>query len=78
MYYLDGRWRCQSLVYFGGPQDSSANVGAGQRLSEFGSPCILTPGRFYVSEPRARLWYITRVCGILLITTFRKSKFIPP
>ena len=30
MYYLDGRWRCQSLVYFGGPQDSSANVGAGR------------------------------------------------
>jgi len=27
--------------------------------SEFGSPCILTPGRFYVSEPRARLLYIT-------------------
>ena len=26
MYYLDGRWRRQSLVYFGEPQDSSANV----------------------------------------------------
>ena len=22
MYHLDGRWRCQSLVYFGEPQDS--------------------------------------------------------
>ena len=21
MYHLDGRWRCQSLVYFGEPQD---------------------------------------------------------
>ena len=29
MYYLDGRWRHQSLVYFGGPQDSSANVVGG-------------------------------------------------
>ena len=30
MYYSDGRWRRQSLVYFGEPQDSSANVGAGR------------------------------------------------
>ena len=30
MYYLDVRWRCQSLVYFGGPKDSSVNVGAGR------------------------------------------------
>ena len=22
MYHLDGRWRCQSLMYFGEPQDS--------------------------------------------------------
>ena len=29
MYYLDGRWRRQSLVYFGRPQDSSANVAGG-------------------------------------------------
>ena len=29
MYYLDGRWRRQSLVYFGSPQDSSANVAGG-------------------------------------------------
>ena len=29
MYYLDGRWRRQSLVYFGEPQDSSANVAGG-------------------------------------------------
>ena len=26
MYYLDGRWRRQSLVYFGEPEDSSVNV----------------------------------------------------
>ena len=31
MYYLDGRRRRQSLVYFGSPQDSSANVAAGPR-----------------------------------------------
>ncbi len=30
MYYLDGRWRHQSLVYFGSSQDESANVAAGQ------------------------------------------------
>ena len=30
MYYLDGGWRCESLVYFGSPQDSSANVAAGR------------------------------------------------
>ena len=30
MYYLDGRWRRQALVYFGEPQDSSANVAAGR------------------------------------------------
>ena len=30
MYYLDGRWRCQALVYFGEPEDSSVNVGAGR------------------------------------------------
>ena len=29
MYNLDGRWRRQSLVYFGEPQDSSANVADG-------------------------------------------------
>ena len=29
MCYLDGRWRCQSLVYFGEPQDSSTNVAGG-------------------------------------------------
>ena len=29
MYYLDGRWRHQSLVYFGNPGASSANVAAG-------------------------------------------------
>jgi hypothetical protein len=33
MYQLDGIWRRQALVYFGNPQDSSANVTAGQRLS---------------------------------------------
>ena len=33
MSHLDGRWRPQSLVYFGSPQDSSVNVAAGQRLS---------------------------------------------
>ena len=30
MYYSDGRWRRQSLVYFGEPKDSSVNVGAGR------------------------------------------------
>ena len=30
MYHLDGRWRHQSLVYFGDPEDSSVNVGAGR------------------------------------------------
>ena len=29
MYHLDGRWRRQSLVYFGEPQDSSVNVAGG-------------------------------------------------
>ena len=29
MFYLDGGWRRQSLVYFGKPQDSSANVAGG-------------------------------------------------
>ena len=29
MYYLDGRWRRQALVYFGRPEDSSANVAGG-------------------------------------------------
>ena len=29
MYYLDGRWQCQSLVYFDKPQDSSVNVVGG-------------------------------------------------
>ena len=29
MYYLDSGWRRQSLVYFGEPQDSSANVAVG-------------------------------------------------
>ena len=32
MYYLDGRRRCQSLVYFGNSKGSSANVAAGQCL----------------------------------------------
>ena len=29
MSYLDGGWRCQSLVYFGKAEDSSANVAVG-------------------------------------------------
>jgi hypothetical protein len=29
MYYLDSRWRRQALVYFGEPEDSSANVAGG-------------------------------------------------
>ena len=29
MYYLDSRRHRQSLVYFGSPQDSSANVAGG-------------------------------------------------
>ena len=29
MYHLDGRMRRQSLVYFGIPEDSSANVTGG-------------------------------------------------
>ena len=29
MYYLDRRWRRQSLVYFEAPQVSSANVAGG-------------------------------------------------
>ena len=29
MYYLDSGWRRQSLVYFGDPQVSSANVAGG-------------------------------------------------
>ena len=29
MYYLDGRWRRQSLVYFDGPEVSSENVAGG-------------------------------------------------
>ena len=32
MYYLDGRRRRQSLVYFGNSKGSSANVAAGQCL----------------------------------------------
>ena len=33
MSYLDGRWRRQSLVHFGSPQDSSVNVAGGASLS---------------------------------------------
>ena len=29
MYYLDGGWRCQSLVYCGKAEDSSANAAGG-------------------------------------------------
>ena len=29
MYYMDGRWQRQSLVYFGSPQDSSVDVAGG-------------------------------------------------
>ena len=29
MSHLDGKWRCQSLVYFGKPEVSSANVAGG-------------------------------------------------
>ena len=42
MYHLDGRRRRQSLVYFGEPEDSSANVAAvpsGRREGMF-------PGRY--------------------------------
>ncbi len=36
MHHLDGRWRRQSLVYFGKPQDSSANVAGGAFLEARG------------------------------------------
>ena len=42
MYYLDGRWRRQSLVYFGKPQDHprmSRAVPSGRREGMF-------PGRY--------------------------------
>ena len=46
MYYLGGRWRRQSLVYFGEPEDSSANVADG----------AFREARGYVPEPL--LWNI--------------------
>jgi hypothetical protein len=46
MYYLDGRWRRQSLVYFGEPQDSSPNVAGG----------AFREARGYVSGPL--LWNV--------------------
>ena len=47
MYYLDGRRRRQSLVYFGNPQDESANVAGG----------ALREARGYVAGP-LRLKYL--------------------
>ena len=63
MYYLDGRWRRQSLVYFGEPQDSSANVTAGQCL----------PGASRVSSRAVALEYLVsandydelRICKVV-------------
>ena len=47
MYYLDGGWRRQSLVYFGNPQDESANVAGG----------ALREARGYVAGPlRWNIW----------------------
>ena len=51
MYYLDGRWRRQALVYFGKPEDSSANVAAGRCL----------PGVSRVSSWAATLKYLVSV-----------------
>ena len=39
MDYLDDRWRRQSLVYFGEPQDSSANVAVRLCLSGASRVC---------------------------------------
>ena len=46
MYYPDSRWRRQALVYFGKPEDSSANVAGG----------AFREARGYV--PRPLLWNI--------------------
>ena len=40
MYYPDGRWQRQSLVYFGKPQDSSANVDIFPGAARVCSPTI--------------------------------------
>ena len=51
MYHLDGRWRRQSLVYFGKPLDSSANVAVGRCL----------PGGMRVSSRAATAKYLVSV-----------------
>ena len=53
MYYLEGGWRRQSLVYFGELQDSSANVAVGR--------CV--PGASRVSSRAATLEYLVAADG---------------
>ena len=64
MYYLDGRWRRQSLVYFGKPQDSSANVAAGHReVRSSPSQEMSYRSHWTISEPNdARLGRVSRNC----------------
>ena len=69
MYYLDGRWRLQSLVYFGEPQDSSANVAVGRYGGVYrrsadaprvqGLPCTITSPE--TSRRRTRASYTFRL-----------------
>ena len=51
MYYLVSRWRRQSLVYFGEPEDSSANVAGGAFREAPASAPKKTRRWFWQKEP---------------------------
>ena len=73
MSHLDGRWRRQSLVYFGKPLDSSANVAVGRCL----------PGGMRVSSRAATAKYLVsvdaydelRICDVVYCIFFKGRIF---
>ena len=62
MYYLDGRWRHQSLVYFGNPGASSANVAAGHFREYVPRPHEMSyRSHWTISEPNDAQTAVCRV-----------------
>ena len=69
MYYLDGGWRRQALVYFDNSQGSSANVAAGRCLPGVSRVSSWAATLKYNDYDDLRIWEIV----ILLLTGLASS-----
>ena len=69
MYYLDGRRRRQSLVYYGKPQDSSANVAGGAFRVLVRTVALVAVARVALRILTARVTVILVGLALVLVPT---------